>query len=167
LRTIEVATFAKVGERFVPIGQFQGPIDDPEHFEGAIELYIEGQMVSSMPYWDDVNYLWDFLVQGVEKLARGEEWSTNWPDQPIRLKFQPLPTNDLVRVERTGTSDPDIRVFVEKVDLMKALLSGASEFFGVYGRLGDADWAAEVQRAIDDLQTSLDQPDLDAPRLAP
>lgn len=156
MSTIEVATFAKVGERFVPIEQFEGALDDPEYFEGAIEFYVDGQMISSITYWDDVNYLWDFLVQGVEKLADRQAWDTCWPSQPIRLAFMPVPMNDLVRIERTGTSDPDARVLVERTELMKALLSGAAEFFDVYDRLGGSNWAVEAQKSIGGLRTKVD-----------
>jgi len=156
LSTIEIASYAKVGEQFIPIADFKGPVDDPEYFEGAIEFYIDGQMISSIPYWDDVNYLWDFLVGGVEKLARSEEWSTFWPDQPIRLSFTPLPMNDLVRVERTGSSDPDVQALANRPALMAMLLVGAAEFVEVYGRFANEDWVSEVQKKIRELQTELD-----------
>jgi hypothetical protein len=153
LAVVEGASFAKIGESFVPIGRFDGPVEDPEHFLGAIDYYIDGQMISSIPYWDGVNYLWNFVVQGLEKIAAGQEWSTSWPDQPIKLKFTPLPMDDLVRVERWGTSDPDVRALAQRAQLMEALLPAAGEFFEVYARLGGGDWASKVQTPIRDLQS--------------
>lgn len=100
LATIEVATFAKVGGRFIPIRQLEGPV-------------------------------------------------------AIRLAFAPVPMNDLVRVERTGTSDPDVRVLVGKSELLRALLAGADEFFEVYGKVGDPDLGAEVRTSIGGLQSRL------------
>jgi hypothetical protein len=94
--------------------------------------------------------LWPYIVQGVEKLKAGQKFETYWPDQPIRLAMTSL-LNEQLLVERSGTSDPDIKVVVDKYEMVDALLAGAATFFDVFETL-DTDRDTESVRVLRELK---------------
>jgi hypothetical protein len=140
----------KVDDKFVPIEHFKGSLKDDFYIEGAMELMIDDAMISCVRYWDLIDQLWAYIVQGVEKLKAGQKFETYWPDQPIRLAMTPLPSEQLL-VERSGTSDPDIKVVVDKYEMIDALLAGASTFFDVFETL-NTDRDTESVRVLRELK---------------
>lgn len=133
---VEVRSYIQAGDTFVPIAQFNGPLEDRNYVEGALELIIDGKTVSDISYNDLIDQFWAYIIGCLEKVVAGERGETFWPDQPIKLAFSPIPANKVL-VERSGSSDPDVRVVVDTFDLVDALLAGASEFFRVYLPLSD------------------------------
>jgi hypothetical protein len=141
----------KVDEKFVPIEHFNGQLRDNLYVEGALELMVDDVMVSCVDYWDLIDQLWAYLVQGMEKLKAGEKFETYWPDQPIRLAMTPLP-NGTVLIERSGTSDPDVKVVADTAELIDALVGGASIFFDVFTPLNTAWDTADIARILRELK---------------
>lgn len=148
---VEVRSYIQVGDNFVPIGQFAGPLEDQYYVEGALELTIDGKMISNLRYFDLIDQLWAYIVQCLEKVVAGQKAETYWPDQPIRLSMTPLPNNKLM-IERSGTSDPDVKVVADKLDVIDGLLAGAFEFFRAFAPLCSGWNPVETLASLDALE---------------
>lgn len=133
---VEVRSYVQIGDAFVPISQFKGPLEDLDYVEGALDFSIDGKMISSTRYYDLIDQLWAYIIQCLGKVASGERAETYWPDQPIKLVMTPMP-GDKLMIERSGSSDPDVKVVADKFDVIDALLAAASEFFKVFLPLSD------------------------------
>src|SRR5574338_1210898 len=133
-----VATFMRVDGKFVPIQHFRGPLLDDLYVEGALEWMIGDIMISCTRYWDLIDQLGGYIIQGLEKVRNGQPFETYWPDQPIRLAIVPLGDRKL-RIERSGTSDPDVNIVTAADSVFDALIDGARSFSHFYAQI-DSDW---------------------------
>ncbi|QAT88937.1 MAG: hypothetical protein EOO72_06085 [Myxococcaceae bacterium] len=86
---VQIATYFRHGEDFVPVDAFVGPIPDEDYIEGAMELSIDGRAMLTRQEWDYIDQLWAYLVGGVADLLGGRKFQTFFPDQPIELSVTP------------------------------------------------------------------------------
>lgn len=122
---IEIDTYLKDGDDFYRFDCFAGKIKDPDYIDGAIELTIDGVKLITVEMWDNIDCLWAYIAQGLEALSKGKDFSTNFPDQPIKLKFTQIYDNRvLVSVKCIETK----KVIVDKVDLMETLREHIKNF---------------------------------------
>jgi hypothetical protein len=119
---------------FTPIedvARFEG---DPEYVEGALCMDIDGVPLITAEYWDDVNWLWPFVVkasQACEETGHGE---TLFPDQPIEFRLDRV--GDSGRVKASVTSSKDSRAAVTSAsELYPALADAGLHFFEHLERL--------------------------------
>lgn len=96
---IQVESYLKKGNAFIPIAQFREAVADPEHIEGAIELVIGDVPLLSRDMWDYVDQLWSYLVSGLCEVCRGNRVSTYFPDQPIEIIMTPMRSRREITVE--------------------------------------------------------------------
>jgi hypothetical protein len=156
LHDIRVATYMKFGSDFESIeGLTKSPIiEDETYIEGALELIIDGIVVSDISFWDYIDQLWDYIVQGVELIREGQKWETTFPDMPVRLAMLPLPGNRILfeRGETRTQPSPPVKIAVDQGELIDALLAGA-EAFSDYIVNYDAVWAQnELPQRIQSLK---------------
>ena len=123
--TIEVNTYLKNGDDFIPFQDFNYPIKDYEYIEGAIELIINGRELLSKSMWDYVDILWAYIIDGLKQLSEGKDFSTNFPDQPLGISVTHLHDNKLqVTVDCHGKKS----AVVDKYEFINALKAEARCF---------------------------------------
>jgi hypothetical protein len=98
---IEISTYLKHGEEFIPVEKFAGPLPDEDYIEGAIELSINGRSLLTREDWDCVDQLWAYLVDGLASIQIGKPFKTYFPDQPIEVSFTPEVRSERVKVQVT------------------------------------------------------------------
>ena len=110
---------------FVPVEEFVGPLQDRYYVNGAIDLAIDGIQILDVSHWDLINQLWEYFVDGLEIVCRGESFETYFPDQPLKFSIKPIRGNRVL-VVRDG---PDrVSVAVKRDELLAAFVEGATRF---------------------------------------
>jgi hypothetical protein len=131
--SVKLESFIRIDKRLIPIEQVKQSLNDSDYIEGAIRMTIAGKELLSLDMWDCVDQLWAYLITGAEHAKHQREYSTYFPDQPIRISLRPLEpgTRLLVRVEAKETVEANV-----ETSLFIASVADASEqFFGHLTRL--------------------------------
>lgn len=123
---IEFRSFLQDDDTLIPIEEATKPPPDEDYIDGVVEMLVDGQPILGRDKVDLVDQLWAYLIQGLEQLSSGEDFSTFYPDMPLE-----------VRMTRRGTvisitSDDREKVnraTVELEDLRQAMLPAAETFF--------------------------------------
>lgn len=76
-------------ERFAGVERYDG---DPRRVEGAVTIHVDGKPLLTRAEWDELDWLWPFLVQAVDEAQATGEGERCFPDQPIRFRVERLPT---------------------------------------------------------------------------
>lgn len=116
---VKIVTFVRAGARLVPIENLERYDGDPDHVAGAISLRIDGAELLGPELWDDVNWLWPFIVQALDEYRRTGSGKRSFPDQPISFSAESAWTGtalikvfDGESIERSSTA-PDDDLFEE------------------------------------------------------
>ncbi len=100
--SVEVATLLGDPEAgFTEIGAVERYDGDRDYVHGAIRMTVEYVPLLTEAEWDDVNWLWPFVVKAsldCEQTGRGE---TLFPDQPIEFRVERHGDAERVRVTVT------------------------------------------------------------------
>lgn len=122
---IEVASYIKHKKKFINIFEFEGVIDDPNYIEGGVILNVNGVELINLEMWDYIDQLWAYISTGLNLAAEDKEFETNFPDQPIKMKFKPIRQELLLSVNcHTNT-----KVIVEKNAFVNDMSKYALAFF--------------------------------------
>ncbi len=73
-----------------------------EYVDGAIVLEVAGIAVLSLELWDDIDWLWPFVVQAFDdcrRLGAGERY---FPSQPLLFSVNALGRSGLIRISVSG-----------------------------------------------------------------
>jgi len=81
---------------FVSIHDYSGPIENQEYIEGAIFCVLDGQVVFSYEQYDYIDQLWCYIILGLTDALSGTTYDGFFPDQPLRLLFEPK--GDFIRL---------------------------------------------------------------------
>lgn len=122
---IQISTYLKIEDNFIKIDNYNGLLKNTFYIEGAIELSIYNIKIIDIGMWDCVDQLWSYLVEGLVKINENQEFKTNFPDQPIEIKFQPINDNVLITI----TANEPQKAFIKKDLLIKTMALHAQEFF--------------------------------------
>ncbi|HIH2744423.1 hypothetical protein L3V59_25715 [Burkholderia aenigmatica] len=122
---IVAKTYLKIKEGFVDFCDFNGGIPDPEYVEGAVELSINGVEILTKAMWDCVDQLWAYLAEGVICVARGDDFKTYFPDQPIEISFSVRSGKVIIAVIVHET----VKVVVDQSEFVSGMKRLAVEFF--------------------------------------
>ncbi|MEJ7713449.1 MAG: hypothetical protein WKF84_27300 [Pyrinomonadaceae bacterium] len=144
---VKVESYLKVGDTFVLISEFEGRVPDPMYVEGAIELEMNGVKVLSLELWDDINYLWPYVAGGLLEITKEQEWSTDFPDQPITLTFRTDARRQRIFVE-VDPSRGVVKTSASYDEFMTAMSEAAQEFFRRMAELipeERTDWERELR----------------------
>lgn len=114
---VSVETYFGTPGKFLAMADWRLPPSDPSYIEGAIVLRINGIQVLGLEEWDDVNWLWSYIINVLEDLDSRPEASTDFPDQPLLLKFVRRPAGKIaVEVSHNSvvlsTAEADMREFL-------------------------------------------------------
>lgn len=130
--TVQATTFLKDGDQLVPAEAFDGPIQDPHHILGSLELIVEDRTVIARDLVDDVNHLWAYLSEGLARLTKGRAWRTYLPDQPIELILQPVGASQVEILLLDGTVERPATA--EREALIAALTEAGLAYCRAVGR---------------------------------
>ena len=125
---IIINTYIKMGDDFINVFDFNGHIDNPDNIDGAIELSIYGKKLIDKSMWDYIDALWCYLSTGLSVVSNGEEFKTNFPDQPIEVKFKPIHNNHNILVS-VKCSSSEAKIVVDKKAFLSAMSNHAKKFF--------------------------------------
>lgn len=124
--TIKFQSLLKVGDDLVPVEQFVGPIHDEDYIEGAIELSVGGKPILTREQVDYPDQLWAYLIEGLEQVIAGQEFSTYYPDMPVKIVLRPQGERVTISVDtRKKVSEASVRLD----ELCAELASAAKTFF--------------------------------------
>lgn len=122
-KEVTAETFIKVGTTYIPVEKFTGPILDPEYVSGSIELRVGQTCLLTKGMWDDVNWLWGYLLGALKELSDGKrKYTMSFPDQPIPMKFSVSGTGDIltVWVEFQGSRQAKVKHSEFRQEMLKA-----------------------------------------------
>lgn len=123
---IKIQSLLKVGDDLVPVEQFSGPVLDEDYFEGALELSIENKPLLTREQVDYPDQLWAYLIEGLEQLVAGREFSTYYPDMPVKIVLRPQGEHVTIGVD---TRNRIVEASVLIGDLFGAMASAGTTFF--------------------------------------
>jgi len=148
---VKIATFVRSGATFVPVEDLERYDGSPDHVAGAISLTIDEAELLGTELWDDVNWLWPFIVRALDEYRRTGSGKRGFPDQPISFSAELAWSGTaLIRVfdgesiERSSTvPDDDLfdevaRAGISFFDQLQRLCPGTS--FGVAERATLEGW---------------------------
>jgi hypothetical protein len=131
---IQIRSYLRVGDVFQPVKEAERYDGDCMYVPGAISLAIDGVDVLGIDLWDDVNWLWPFIVQALDDRRRTGSGRRGFPDQPISFMAEAAwAGNTLIRVtdgasiNRTAVA-PDDRLY-------ETVARAGLEFFAELHRL--------------------------------
>lgn len=127
---VTVRSFMKVGDSFVPVEEFEGPIVNRDYILGSIEMTAGRKTLISRDVFDDINWLWPFVLQALEEVIAGRVGSRSYPDMPLEIVFRPH--RDRVAIQ--FGSGPEVSVMRD--ELCRALISAATVFYDRLRRFG-------------------------------
>lgn len=123
---IEIQSLLKVGDDLVPVEQFAGPVIDEDYIEGAIELSVDNRPMLTREQVDYPDQLWAYLIKGLELIMEGREFSTYYPDMPVKIVLRPQGECVTISVD-TRTKVAQISVRID--ELCRAMASAGRTFF--------------------------------------
>jgi hypothetical protein len=120
------------GENFTLVGEYDGEIEDPRHIDGAIELIIDDKYLISQEQWDLVDLLWLYIVDGIESIIDGTDYSSSFPDLSVEFSLKKTEFTDKIEmtVDRQST-------ICDRQELINTLLNGAESCLTELSRIMD------------------------------
>ncbi|WP_157489044.1 hypothetical protein [Pseudofrankia sp. DC12] len=101
---------------------------------GAISLMIDGSEVLGTDLWDDVNWLWPFVVRAFDECRRKGVGRRGFPDQPITFKVEKVWKGNLLLTVTDGALINRVAV-ASGGELYEAVGRAALDFFDDFQRL--------------------------------
>jgi hypothetical protein len=123
---IRVTSYLQNKSAIVPMESFEGPIEDPQYIEGAIELIVDSRRLITTEMADYVDQLWAYLIDGLLQASDGVEFSTYFPDQPIRLTMNMTERN---RLKISVKSREVVEATVDYGEFVTAMAEAGESFF--------------------------------------
>ncbi len=133
---------------FIPIEDFHDRL--PRFYvEGAVVLTVDGRILLDEGQWDLIDQLWCYLVEGIELLARGEDFETFFPDDPAWIRFRIDPGGAMATVSVKTNGVREARA--PRDEWLAAFGEAAAHFFEQLDRLGGAsceEYRSRVRSAL-------------------
>lgn len=130
---LEVKSFLKKDNKFIPVSDFFDLIPDPDYIEGAIEISKWNKKVLTTKNWDYVDELWSYFVEGIENVSKGKDFETYLPDQPTLVSFKHKSNSKQIVI--TVGKNENNSIYVEYNEFLTVMIEKAKEFFHHINRL--------------------------------
>jgi hypothetical protein len=141
------------GGNFTLIEDYTGSVKEPRYIDGAIELTVDGYPLIVKEQWDLIVQLWMYIVNGMERVVSGEDYTSSFPDSPIELSLKPAKAANLIEMtvgDKTITHDMQ--------ELGHALLNGAASCLEELGRImKKTDFYQEELQKINQVKATLSE----------
>ena len=125
--TFRIETKLKRGDEFVSIEEWCGPISDPHYIEGAVVMSYEGKTLMGENLWDDVNYMWPYLINGLSEILEGKDWHTWFPDQPITFSVEHI-SPDWLLLHVYAEDEEYVKKKVPKFEYLSEMVRAGRDF---------------------------------------
>jgi hypothetical protein len=109
---------------FTPIEDVERYQGEPAYVEGALCIDVDGVPFLAPADWDDVNWLWPFVVKAAQDCEATGHGETMFPDQPVKFSID--------RLGRSGR----VRLSLSAEGLSRTAVAGASEFYDALAEAG-------------------------------
>lgn len=83
---VQVEIYVRTGGGFRQVSEVTHYGDVCQYVQGAISLAIDRAELLGFELWDDVKWLWPFIVQAIEECRRNGTGRRGFPDQPISIE---------------------------------------------------------------------------------
>lgn len=126
-------SYVRIGDEFQPIQNVKRYDGDSMYVPGAVSLVIDEVDLMGTDLWDDINWLWPFIVQAVDDYRKSGFGKRGFPDQPISFKVEAVwPGHALVSV----VSDSfEHKAVAPDEDLYEAVARAGLTFFSELRRI--------------------------------
>lgn len=129
-----IQSFLRSDDGFEPMKQVQRYGGDCRYVPGAISLVVDGVDLLGVELWDDVNWLWPFVVQALSECRQTGAGRRGFPDQPITFKAE-VAWAGTVLLSVTDGEDLDRKVVAPADELYDSVARAGLEFFADLQRL--------------------------------
>lgn len=130
---IEVKSYIKHKKAFIDVFEFDGVIADPDYIEGGLVLQVNGIELINLEMWDYIDQLWAYIATGLKEVSENKEFETNFPDQPIKVKFKPIRQDLLLTVICHSETKAVVNKNIFVSDMAKYALSFFERLSGFKG----------------------------------
>ena len=139
MTSVEIQSFVRARDgEFVPIVEVPRFGGECRYVAGAISLKVDGLELFGLDLWDDVNWLWPFVVQALKDCRRTGAGKRGFPDQPISIIAERArPGHTLIRV--TDGASINRTAVAADADLFGAVARAGMIFFAELFRLCPAE----------------------------
>lgn len=136
-----VKTVLKHGQGFVPIEDWQGQLADAEYVAGALIFTLDGTVILDESLWDDINWLWPLIVNGLPDLLDGKDAVTQFPDQPISFSVTHV-DREWLRLHVFSEGHDYARKKLRKRDYLGEMTRAGIDFFTRFDAIAPRDQSA-------------------------
>jgi len=119
---------------FTPIEDVERFDGDHDYVEGSLCIEVDGVPFLTADYWDDVNWLWPFVVKASRDCEATGHGETMFPDQPIKFSVDRLGNSGRLRLSLTATGLSETAV-ASASEYYEALAGAGLRFFEHLERL--------------------------------
>ncbi len=135
MSVIDIRSYLRVGDgQFVPMEEAEVFDGDCRWVPGAIVFTIDGVEVLSFELWDDINWLWPFIVRDLDECRRTGRREGYFPDQPLLFRAEMLGSSGQMRLSVTGGGVNTMAVGPAE-EIYEAVAHAALSFFPALHRL--------------------------------
>lgn len=131
---VRVETFVRVDGEFRPVGELTRYDGSCTYVPGAIVLAVDEFAVLSLDLWDDVDWLWPFVIQALDECRRTGSGRTMFPDQPITFSAETMPRRPAYLLVSVTSSTSRRRVVAPADELYAAVARAGQAWFDQFGR---------------------------------
>ncbi len=127
---IEIESYLKRDDQFIPIDEFTGLVEDDFYVEGALVLRVDGNEIMDLSHYDLIDQLWVYFMNHLEKVLSGAASvsSGTFPDQPLKIEVESVFKNAKLKIK---LYDPQKtrQCIVETNEFLKVFCEAGEKFF--------------------------------------
>ncbi|RSZ55312.1 hypothetical protein HF313_06380 [Massilia atriviolacea] len=138
-----VKTVLKKGQAFIPIEEWTGRVDDSDYVGGALVLSLDGLILLDETLWDDINWLWPYIADGLPDLLDGKDWKTGFPDQPVTFSVGHV-DKEWIRLHVFSDGHDFVRKKIRKRAYLTEMTRAGIDFFTRFDAIAPKDYSAAV-----------------------
>lgn len=127
---LKVNTFFRIDGQFIDAESFRGSIPDIDYIEGALSIIANGRQLIGQEAWDYIDQLWSYIVDGIYSVATGSAYTCYFPDQPVKISFEPVKPN---LIKLTFELNGERSAVIERNELIEKFSAAATVFFKIMG----------------------------------
>lgn len=143
-----MGSFVRRGDgTFVEIAEAADHAGECEYLPGAVSLRVDGTELFGLDLWDDVNWLWPFMVQVFADCRRTGSGKGGFPDQPISITAQRV-WSEHILIRVTDGSVINRSAVAPAGELFQTLAVAGSHFFGELRRLCPDNVVDQQERVV-------------------
>ena len=103
MSTVNINSYLRLNDgHFIPFDDVDSYSGDCQYVPGAIVFAIGSVEVLSLALWDDINWLWPYVVQALDECRRNGHGQRFFPDQPLRFRAEALGSSGQLLVSVKG-----------------------------------------------------------------